>query len=282
MTQAGHASARRSRWGRMTSLCRAGATALFLVLAALIAFAAAPQGASAQGPTLSVDANTRGNGPTTVGPHNSCISVSKGDRFAIDVVVSDVEDLLAWEVYLEYDATIVEIVERDVSLFQNANSGSAVYDVSEALPDDDGLYRLAAADTADPPQPDSGSGVLTRVTFIAIAPGASTAALARRDLNGDGTMDIGPFLRNADAAPIGDVDGDTLFDGVGASAEIAVDVPCPPDSTGSQPAVETGSGGRGSRIAYIFGAALAAAAVTGLGAFFVLYRRKARTESPQQ
>jgi len=206
--------------------------------------------------------------------------VSSGASFDIDIVVDDVEDLLAWEIYLEYDPTIVEIVERDVRLFQGANPGSSVYDVSEALPDNAGLYRLAAADTGDPPSPDSGSGVLARLTFKAIAPGVSTASLARRDLDGDGKPDQGPFLRNVDAVPIGDIDGDTLFDGAGANAEIAVDAPCPPGSAGPPPAADTSPDDNGIRAVYILGMGLAAAALAGISGFLVLYRRRARAQSP--
>ena len=263
----------------MNNLTKFGAFALSLMLTALVAVAVTPQRASAQDPQLSVDADPTGNEPTKVGPRNSCISVASGDSFDIDIVISDVEDLLAWEIYFEYDPTIVEILKRDVRLFQSANRGSAVFDVSEALPDNDGLYRLAAADTADPVRPDSGSGVLARLSFVAIGPGVSTASLARRDLNGDGKLDIGPFLRNIDAEPIGDDDGDTLFDNVSGAAQIVVDSPCPPETSTTPPAADTASSDSVNPTVYILGLGIGAAALAVISVLFVYFRRRARAPS---
>ena len=256
-----------------------GAFALSILVATIIAVTATSQGASAQGPQLFVDADPAGNGPTHVGPRNVCVSVASGDRFDIDIIIDDVEDLLAWEIYVEYDPKIVEIVDRDVRLFQEANRGSSVYDVSEALPDSDGLYRIAAADTADPLSPDTGSGVLARLSLKAIAPGTSTAALAVRDLNDDGTPDIGPFLRDTEAVPIGDDNGDTLFDGVSGEAEIVVDSACPAGTGGQPPTAEPSSSDGGWQPVYILGLGLGAAALAGVSLLFVLYRRRARAQS---
>lgn len=250
------------------------------MLTALVAVTVTPQEASGQETQLSVDADPTGNEATALGPRNSCISVASGDSFDIDIVISDVENLLAWELYFEYDPMIVKILKRDVRLFQSANRGSSVFDVSEGLPDNDGLYRLAAADTADPISPDSGSGVLARLTFVAIGPGISTASLARRDLNGDGKLDIGPFLRNTDAKPIGDDDGDTLFDNVSGAAQIAVDSPCPPEASSTPPAVDTASSDSGNPTVYILGLGIGAAALAVVTVLIVLFRRRARVPSP--
>lgn len=264
---------------RLSDATRFGAFALSVLLATMIAVTVTGQGASAQGPQLFVDADPAGNGPTHIGPRNVCVSVANGDSFDIDIVIDDVEDLLAWELYLEYDPKIVEIVDRDVRLFQEANRGSSVYDVSEALPNSDGLYRLAAADTADPLSPDTGSGVLARLSLKAIAPGTSTASLAVRDLNDDGTPDIGPFLRNTEAVPIGDDDGDTLFDNVSGDAKIAVDSPCPTGTGGQPPTADTASSNGGWQAVYILGLGVGAAALAGVSVLFVLYRRRARAQS---
>ena len=249
-----------------------------LIVLALISLAATAPTVLAQGPRLGVDADPEGNGPTQLGPNNPCVSVASGDIFNLDITISDVQELLAWEIYLEYDPAIVEIVERDVSPFQGVNPGSSVYDVSESLPDSDGLYRVAAADTADPPSPDSGSGVLARLTLKATAPGISTASLARRDLNDDGKPDLGPFLRNIDAEPIGDDDGDSFFDGPTDNAQIAVDTPCPPGSGVSGTTVRATPTDGGMRLLYILAPSLAIAIVAGLTAFAFLYQRRGRAQ----
>ena len=185
----------------------------------------------AQAPTVvGVDADPTGNTATSLGPIESCVSVVTGDTFQVDVFVMDVVDLLAWETYFVYDNAIIRVVDHDVQMFQAANDGSNVFDVSENLPDIDAQYRLSGADIGDPPAPDSGSGVLASITLEAIGPGTSPARLASVDVNGDGTTDLGTFLRDVGGHPISDADGDGVFDGQTFDATIAVDTACPPDA----------------------------------------------------
>lgn len=249
---------------------------LLSLVTALISLAV--HSVSAQEPRLEVDADPQGNGPTQVGSPTRCVSVASGDTFQVDIVVYDVQELLAWQLYFEYDPAIVQIVERDVRMFQDANPGSSVFDVSDVVPDADGLYQVGGVDTADPPSPDSGSGVLARLTLTATAPGISTASLARQDINDDGELDRAPLLRNVDTDPISDNNGDTFFDGPTENAQIAVDMPCPDGSTG--PTTQTGSGDGGTNPLYILAPTLAAAVVTGFAAFLFLYRRRAGVQPP--
>ncbi|MEE8345822.1 MAG: cohesin domain-containing protein [Dehalococcoidia bacterium] len=252
----------------------------FVLAALLIAFlAAAPGSASAEGPSLEVDARPTGNEPTELGPLDSCVSVDPGERFQIDVIIRDVKDLLAWELYLGYDPAVVEVEENDVHMFQESNPGSSVFDVSERLPDSDGLFRLAAADTSDPPRPDSGSGVLARLTLKTLAPGQSELTIASRDLDGDGEPDLGPFLRNDAAEIIGDENGDTFFDGPITNAEVRVGEFCPGQALeGGQnaPVEGIGDGGVSAGIiaAAVAGGIALLIAVGGLSTFF--FRRRAR------
>lgn len=177
--------------------------------------------------TIGVDAEPTGNTATSLGTFDSCVSVSTDDTFQVDLFVTDVVDLLAWEAYFVYDIEVINVVERDVLLFQEANSGSQVFDASETLPDVDARYRVAAADIAQPPAPDSGSGVLARLTLKAVGAGLSPASLSPIDVNGDGTIDLGPFLNGQRGIPISDADEDGYFDGPIFNAQIAVDEACP-------------------------------------------------------
>jgi hypothetical protein len=212
-------------WQRATV---AGALVAVALLAGLLLFS---RESTAQTPTIiGVDADPRGNSPTSLGTIESCVSVATGDTFEVDVFIMDVTDLLAWEAYFVYDNTIVSVVDHDLQMFQAANDGSNVFDVSENLPDLDGQYRLSGADIGDPPAPDSGSGVLASITLKAVGPGISPARLASVDVNGDGTIDLGTFLRDVAGNPISDADGDGVFDGQSFDAEIAVDTACPPDA----------------------------------------------------
>lgn len=179
--------------------------------------------------SIGVDADPAGNTATSLGPIDPCVSVSTGDTFDVDILIADVVDLLAWEVYFVYDGSIISIVDDDVKMFQAADGESNVFDLSEVLPDLDARYGVAAADLADPPAPDSGSGVLARLTLKAEGPGISPANIPLIDVNDDGKIDLGPFLNDVRGDPIDDVDDDGFFDGQIFAAQIAVDTACPAD-----------------------------------------------------
>jgi len=182
---------------------------------------------AAQGPvTMGLDADPTGNTAASLGPIDSCVSVSTGDEFEVDLFITDVTDLVAWEAYFEYDMTVVNIVSRDVMLFLAKEPGSRVFDLSETLPDIDGRYRMSVVDLAESSVPESGSGVLGRLTLKAVGSGVSPANIFLLDIDSDGKMDAGPFLTNAAGEPIGDVDGNGVFDGSISHAQIAVDTAC--------------------------------------------------------
>lgn len=179
---------------------------------------------------LAIDAVPSGNEATALGEINVCAAATVGDRFVLDVVIQNVEDLLGWEAAISFDPQILRVVDRDVNIFQAANEGSSVVDASTRTPDESGLYQAAAVDTADPPSPDSGSGVLVRLTLEAVGEGTSTVSLDPVDLNNDNVADRGVLLRATDGEIIGDEDGDTFFDGPLDGAEVRVGDDCPDGS----------------------------------------------------
>jgi hypothetical protein len=213
----------------MKRIAFADLSASFILALALLATSPVqPRGTGAQEPvSLAVDADPSGNTATSLGPIDRCIAVRTGDYIHVDIVVRDVQDLLAWEAYAIYDPSVLKLTDRDVRLFLAGNAGSNVFDASDAPPGTDGRYRVAAADIGDPPAPDSGSGVLARLTLSALSPGVSLISLPRLDFSGDGTPDIGPILTALGGQRIGDSDGDSYFDGPIADAWIAVDTDCP-------------------------------------------------------
>ncbi|MDP2675771.1 MAG: hypothetical protein Q8Q00_12855 [Dehalococcoidia bacterium] len=196
----------------------------------LLAGVVVPQDeAVAQGPvTLAVDADPTGNTATSVGNIEDCRSVDTGDTLEVDIIVTNVVNLLGWEGFFEYEKSILEVTNVDVRLFQAANSRSNVINASETPPDTDGLYLVAAADNSK--STDSGSGVLARLTLRGVGTGISPAKLLKnRDFNGDGVPDLGPILSALTFDTIehvGDENGDGLFDGTTRDARIAVGVPC--------------------------------------------------------
>ena len=146
---------------------------------------------------------------------------------------------------------MVWVVEHDVKLFQEANDGSSVIDISSQLPDNTGFHTLSAFESSDPPAVDSGSGVLARLTLEAKADGQSLLRFGNRDINEDGVQDRGTLLKDANADVIGDDTGDDFFDGERQDAMVAVgEMPRWVDGRGGG-----GSGGGGSSAVMIAGAA---------------------------
>lgn len=213
-----------------------------LAPAAAVILALSVAGASSQESLqIALDADPAGNTPSTAATADGCVSVQPGDSFDVDILITNAEELLAFDIYIEYDEQLLEVSGKDTRLFLDSNTGSRVTDLSATVPDSDGLYDIAAVDTADPPRPDSGSGALARITFTALAPGTAEIQFAQRDVTGNGILDVGPFLRDVDLEILGDGDGDSFFDGQWPPIEARIGGLC----NGSGPA-NTGNGGPGT------------------------------------
>jgi hypothetical protein len=235
--------------------------------------------ASAADPSFAIDAGINGNSATAVGTIENCVAVKTGDRFQMDVVVRDIANLLAWEIPIDYEQAVVIVVDQDVKLFQQANAGSSVLDLSAKLPDDSGFHALAAFDSADPESPDSGSGVLARVTFEAVGAGDSPIRFGNRDIDSNGVLDRGSLLRDSETDFIGDSNDDTFFDGEQADAQVVVDRECPDGSVVAEASIVTdptgNTNGDGSSTPWaIIGGGVAAGVVTLLCLAFLLTRRR--------
>jgi hypothetical protein len=164
---------------------------------------------------VGIDADTAGNTATALGPIDGCISVATGQTVTVDVFVTGVQRLAGWQGELTYDNSVVNIADADAELLLAANPASEVVNVSpDPLPDTDGAYNLVVADLGDRTG-ESGEGVLARLTLQAVGPGSTALTLS----------DV--LLADPTAAPIGDTNGDTYFDGPVSGAEIRVDEACP-------------------------------------------------------
>lgn len=211
----------------------------FVTLAAVVVTRG--EGFTQGGLAVGVDADPDGNAATTLGAIHQCVSVAKDDTFSVDVFVTDVTNLLAWEAYFSFDGSIVNVTDLDVELFQAANANSDVFNASESLPSSGGLYRLGAIDYGQPSSPDSGSGVLARLTLKAVGAGISPAILITLDADNDGRPDLGTRLKDPQETPLGDSNGDEIFDGTTFNAQIAVDRDCPRSPAGTpSPSPTTG------------------------------------------
>ena len=258
------------------------ALALFLTVAGVLAvlFALLAGGlpslsfAQGQRPSLAIDAIPDGDTLTSVAQIDSCASAQEGDTFNIDLIIEDVTDLLAWEVGISYDPNVLEVRERDVQMFQATNRGSQVLDTSNETPSNSGRYVASAVDVADPASPDSGSGVLARITLKAVGTGTSSLSLEKIDLDDDDSPDQGPFLRDVAGETIGDDDGDTFFDGSTTDAEIRVGEPCPGQAEAAVQSLDEGDTNYGLVVG-IAGGVVAGLLAAGALAAFVLRRRGA-------
>jgi hypothetical protein len=165
--------------------------------------------------TIGVDGDplqSPANTATSLGSIESCISVSTDDTFDVDIFITDAVDLLGWSASFSYDGSVVNVTDVNVHMFQAANAGSNIINLSDSVPDSGGSYFVGAADLGAGAE-DSGTGVLARLTLRAVGSGVSLIDLAwleLKDKNGD---------------PIGDNDGDGYFDGSVSNTLITVDQP---------------------------------------------------------
>ena len=258
-----------STYRRSNRTIRRAILPIAALLLSIVALAAPPASVPAAGQeplAIGIDANAEGNGPLTLSAIDPRVSVCRGDVFDIDIFIRDVEELLAWEVYVGFDPAVLEVVGRDVEMFLAGNPGSSVLDVSGRVPDP-GLYQVAAADTSDPPTPDSGSGVLFRLSVRALNSGTSDIELIVRDVDGDGLADLGPLLRNVDGDVLGDTNGDTIFDGPIENAEVAVDTACADGPSATTPATSPDGGVSPALIAIAVTGGAVALLIAGVVAF---------------
>jgi len=170
--------------------------------------------------TLGIDADPTGNSATSLGPTEACTSISSGSSTTIDLFITNVSNLLGWNSRIIYNPSLISITNINVRLFQTADGHSNVYNASDPIPDSDGSFYASAVDLSAPPYQDSGSGVLARITVSALAPGISPLTVAS------------PTLTDVNGQPIGDTDGNGIFEGSVFNAEIAIDRPCSGDSDG--------------------------------------------------
>lgn len=163
-----------------------------------------------------IDMDTAGNTATLLGPIDKCASLSVGSTLQVDIWATDFHELIGWQTSLYYDPQVIRVTAKDPNFFFTL-PGSLLIDVSDLVPDNDGLYVPAFADLSTAPY-GSGSGVMTRLTIEALAPGHSPI------------YPTGNYLLTVVAGNIvgiGDINGDDMFDGEIHGAIAWVGQPCP-------------------------------------------------------
>jgi hypothetical protein len=202
-------------------ISRVSAVVAALALAAVAALAGlwgldAPRSEAAHVPgmtAMSVDANIAGNDADTLGLNNACVSVGAGGSVIVDVTALEIpssQAMIAWNFRLMFDPSALSVTDADGMFLIDVIQGSAPLTIFDLMPDMDGEFKAAAADTGGPGTSEFGSGVLARVT-VAVDAGAAP-----------GEYD----LTLANAAHI-DGTNHTYLPTTVNNAKIAVDQPCP-------------------------------------------------------
>jgi hypothetical protein len=86
---------------------------------------------------------------TSIGTIDSCISVTQGQQFDIDVFVDEIpsgRDFAGFNYDLSFDSTRVEVIAHDHAMLLTAVYGSSVSDLSDSVPDTASPHGVYVAD----------------------------------------------------------------------------------------------------------------------------------------
>jgi len=180
---------------------------------------------------IGVDADISGNTATSLDSINSCISVTSGQTFDVDLFARDINILSAQGVSLDYDPSLVEVSKINSQMFLASKSGSSLLTDSTEINNTKGHSFVGAVDTNTVVNQsvESGSGVLARITLRALKPGVAILNITPTDVNKDSVVDYGSAFSNAGGYAIIDTNKDGIFDGQASNSIIAIGQPCVDD-----------------------------------------------------
>ena len=190
--------------------------------AALLIWLMASAGASGQSTMmLGIDVRPGANHSSSIGDIETCVRHDVGDEFTIDIFVNNVIELTGWELRLDYDSDVVQITDADFNYFLvSTPPGGNVLTVFESeLP---GRQFFGAGEISG--APDSGSGVLARVSMAAVGEGVSDVSVVTSPVY------FAPLLTNKTGAVLGDGNGNGRWDASIVGGEIRVGSSCASDA----------------------------------------------------
>lgn len=187
----------------------------------LLSFHGSPNRAEAGASMIGIDVDPQTNTPASLGNLETCATHQVGDEFPVDIFVNNVSNLRSWELRIDYDETILQLVSVDHGRFllSTPPGGNVFPALSEV--EAPGRQFLAAAEVSGPA--DSGSGALARITLKALAKGVSDLRIV------NSPSYLGPQLTGTQGSTIGDTNGDRIWDDTITSGRVAVGQDCTDD-----------------------------------------------------
>jgi hypothetical protein len=156
--------------GRTLAIGVLGAAALAATLVVVLDLSSGAGASHAGGmDAMSFDLDVSANTATSLGPLDDCIEANPGDNLTLDVTAEAIpvsNPMIAFSYNLNFVATYFAVESADAGFLLAEAAGSNVLDVSDPVPDSDGTWTGAAADTSPTATTsDTGSGVLQRLTM---------------------------------------------------------------------------------------------------------------------
>ena len=183
-------------------------------------------GAGAQSSMMiGIDMQPGTNSISSLGELQTCREVAAGESFEADVFVANVTDLTAWELRVDFDDKLLTLDDASYAFFLVSSGGSIFPALFEQ--EAPGRYFLAAADVQGTPE--SGSGVLARLSLTAKAKGKTTISVM------SSPTVYGARLTGKAGAAIGDSNGDGIWDGSVVNGDVSIGSKCAPSTPVATP-----------------------------------------------
>ena len=130
---------------------------------------------------VAIDVDPTGNTATSLGPVDTCVAVEAGSPFTIDVIANSIPPyqplagggLIGFQYDLNYGSLHVTAADN---LQLIAANGVLPLEFTEEMPDNGGTLIVAFADLGTS-EPESGAGIITRITLQAVSQGTTDLTL---------------------------------------------------------------------------------------------------------
>ncbi len=130
---------------------------------------------------MAIDMDTTGNTATSLGERQYCIEAEPGQRITLDVTAEGIPEshpMIGFAFELHYAPEALRLLSANPNFVLGALDGSSVMNASDSVPDGDGRWYAAVADTSNASE--WGTGVLMRPVIEVTA--AATQGIYKLDM----------------------------------------------------------------------------------------------------